>query len=125
MGKAPYPLAEVEWLDAHQQQDELTVDNILEEHKPAVIHTQGYIIINDEVGVWVASEWLPGNKAQPKDTYRQHTFIPKGMLKKITYRGKKRASARRDTSSSRTDSHPTSTDSQPVLPGPSSDVGGV
>lgn len=89
-----FRLALVEWWDAHQQQNELTFDEIVKEHKPALIHTHGYVLIDDDIGVWVASEWLPSADAGGAESFRQHTFVPRGMVKKITYRGQRRGDAK-------------------------------
>lgn len=122
MAKGPkFPLAIVEWWDAHQSQTERTYDEILKEHKASLIRTHGYVVIDNEVGVWVSSEWLPGDPGSP-DTYRQHTFIPRGMLHKITYRGRRRGRPERGVGN---DANANSDPGSPARAGSGPDVGGA
>lgn len=76
------------WHDAFSSLEEFTEEDILQSHKPAMIHTHGYILVSNEVGVWIASEWLPGDPGKP-DTWRGHHFIPRGMVVKEATRRKR------------------------------------
>lgn len=73
------------WNDAHASLDESTVDEIKSEHKPSRIHTQGYMIVDDENGISIAGEWLPGNRTSDDDSYRSVTFIPRGMIVEVIH----------------------------------------
>lgn len=65
------PFGRVVWNDAHTSTDQYTELDI--DHKPAEVHTYGYILRSDDVGVTVASEWMG-------DGYRNVTFVPRGMV---------------------------------------------
>lgn len=71
------------WNDAKATLEELTIDEIKAMHKPDKIHTQGYIIVDDETGISIAGEWLPGNRTSDDDSYRSVSFIPKGMIQEV------------------------------------------
>lgn len=69
----------VVWDDAHSSLDEWSEDEIRKDHRPARIHTRGWLVIDDEIGVYMAMEWLPGRDSN-KDTWRGLTFIPRSMI---------------------------------------------
>lgn len=66
------------WHDAHSTRDELNMDEIKTRHKPSLVRTYGDILISDAVGVTIAGERLPDESAN--DTFRNSTFIPRGMV---------------------------------------------
>lgn len=69
----------VVWNDAHASLEEVAADEVAGRHKPSVIHTYGYIVRSDEVGVSIAAEWLPAENGGD-ETFRGVTFIPRGMV---------------------------------------------
>lgn len=44
-------------------------------HKPMVIHTLGYLLREDDVGVSLANEYYDED-----ETYRGRTFVPRAMV---------------------------------------------
>lgn len=79
MTKPDLPLALVVWNDAHVEADlPVTLDTVADTHKPTVIHTLGWVIREDEVGISLVNEFY-------EYTYRGRTFIPKAMVESITY----------------------------------------
>ena len=69
-----FPLVLVEWKDANVGgDDQVTLDNIDQFHKPTIIHTLGWLIKQDDEGITVCNEYFD-------DTYRGRTFIPAGMI---------------------------------------------
>lgn len=61
------------WGDAHSRSEEQTDTNI--KHEPEVVHTYGWILRSNEVGVTVAAEWFPGD-----NLWRDTTFVPRAMV---------------------------------------------
>ena len=59
------------WCDATA---EVSLKDVHPTHKPTVIETVGWILLNDEMGVSIANE-----KTGP-DTYRGRTFVLPGMV---------------------------------------------
>lgn len=88
MGR-PRKLTTVVWNDAHSTVDELNMDEIRGRHRPNVIHTMGYILMSDPVGVMIAGEWLPP-EGGGDETFRNVTFIPRGMVISEARVGRKR-----------------------------------
>lgn len=81
----PYPLAQVMWDDAHGS---ATVQYEAHEipHAPVVITTYGLLLRDDTAGITVAGEFVADG------TFRAVTFIPRGMVRKVTLlRGQKKA----------------------------------
>lgn len=73
MEQPDLPLVLVEWLDANTDNEEINEENVHTFHKPWVIHTLGWLLKEDEVGVTICNEYY-------KDYYRGRTFIPRGMV---------------------------------------------
>lgn len=76
MGKSTQPnlpLVLVVWNDAHTQESPVDSETIGPYHKPEVIHTLGWLLADDEVGVSVVNEFYD-------ESYRGLTFIPRGMI---------------------------------------------
>ena len=69
----------VVWNDAHGSLDEVSESDVDGRHRPHVIHTYGYIVRSDEIGVSIAPEWLPAIDGADQ-SYRGVTFIPRGMI---------------------------------------------
>lgn len=83
------PLVLVTWNDAWVRGEEpVTMADVAASHKPMVIHTLGWLLRDDEMGVSIANE----NYAEDA-TYRGRTFIPRVMVESVTHftLGKKRA----------------------------------
>ena len=76
--RKPYVL--VVWDDAHSLLDEMSEDEMLKAHHPTRIHTRGWAVISNEVGIYMAMEWLPNNDSGARDTWRGLTFIPRPMV---------------------------------------------
>jgi len=72
------PLVALIWMDAHSPAYETEVTSEEVEHKPMPIVTFGILLKDDTSGVSVASE-----QTGP-DTYRGHTFVPRGMVTSVT-----------------------------------------
>lgn len=77
-GKLKFAL--VIWGDAHQTLDQKTMDEVRARHHPDPIHTQGYILIDDENGISVAGELMPATNGDTEESYRHLTFIPRGWV---------------------------------------------
>ena len=75
-------LSEVTWDDAWVDGDS-PVDplEVRISHKPQVIKTIGYILLQDEVGISIANEHYD---TEGVTFYRGRTFIPAGMVKKVS-----------------------------------------
>jgi hypothetical protein len=67
------PLVLVEWLDANTDNDPVTEDTVSSVHKPYTIHTLGWVLQQDEVGITLCNEYY-------LDSFRGRTFIPAGMV---------------------------------------------
>lgn len=63
----------VKWNDAWVKEDSVTVADARSRHKPTVITTIGWLLIDDEVGVQIANEHYD-------DLYRGCTFIMRCMV---------------------------------------------
>ena len=71
-------LALVVWNDASTTPDEpITLEDVGSVHYPVVVHTLGWILRDDEVGITLVNEFYEG-------TYRGRTFIPRGMIVSVT-----------------------------------------
>ena len=70
------------WNDAHQSEGESTLEEIRARHRPSKVHTKGEILFDDEVGITIAGEWLPGDRGG-ESTYRTTTFVPRGMVVEV------------------------------------------
>lgn len=71
-------LVMVEWDDANTgNEDTVTPDTLDALHKPIIIHTLGWVMREDEIGITLCNEWYHG-------AYRGRTFVPRGMIRSIT-----------------------------------------
>src|SRR3990167_1320524 len=57
----------------------VTLKDVIETHKPEIIETAGWLLVNDDVGVSLANERCADG------SYRGRTFVLKAMVRKITY----------------------------------------
>jgi hypothetical protein len=111
----------VVWHDAHSTLEELNEQDIQKGHKPNVIHTSGYLVVEDADGISIAGEWLPANKSDTYETYRNITFIPRPLVQSVgTVKRSKKAATRGQLVDppgdvGGTSSPPSSPDSQPSL----------
>lgn len=72
------PLVEVIWKDAWVHAEEVvTLADVKATHKPAIIHTLGWLLLEDEEGVSLANEYFD-------DGYRGRTFIYRPMIISVT-----------------------------------------
>lgn len=67
----------VVWNDAWSSLDELAAGDV--KHRPTTVHTYGYILKSDEIGVSIAAEWLPASNGG-EETYRGITFVPRSLV---------------------------------------------
>jgi hypothetical protein len=74
---ANLPLVLVEWLDANTDNEPVTEDNVSSVHRPYVIHTLGWVLQHDDIGITLCNEFY-------LDSYRGRTFIPAGMIVHVT-----------------------------------------
>lgn len=73
------PLVVVEWADAWiDGSDPVNLADVKASHKPKIIVTLGYMLLQDEVGISLANEYY-----QDEDVYRGRTFIPAQMLRSV------------------------------------------
>lgn len=72
------PLVEVVWKDAWVRAEEsITLADVKASHKPAIVHTLGWLLLDDEEGVSLANEYF-------EDAYRGRTFIYRPMIISVT-----------------------------------------
>lgn len=69
-------LVVVEWLDAWTKDEGAALDDAKGSHAPTVVHTIGWVLYEDEVGISLANEYYD-------DYWRGRTFIPRGMIKEV------------------------------------------
>jgi hypothetical protein len=80
--ETPRPLAICVWDDAHGTvNQDIDPDNI-PDHKPIVMTTLGWLLRDDEKGVFLAMERFMDDDGRTK--YRGTTFVPRGMVKSLT-----------------------------------------
>ena len=74
------PLVVVEWNDAWiDGNDPANLAEAKATHKPKGIITLGYVLYEDDNGIQLANEYY-----EDESIYRGRTYIPKGMVRKIT-----------------------------------------
>jgi hypothetical protein len=71
------PLVLVEWDDAWINEVSVTLEDVGASHKPTTVHTLGWLLREDDVGVSLANEHYDA-------TYRGRTFIPRAMVREVT-----------------------------------------
>lgn len=75
-------LAVVVWDDAWSAGIEvLTVREVQERHKPSVMQTLGWVLVDDEQGISIANERCAD---KGEECYRGHTMIPRSLIKSVT-----------------------------------------
>lgn len=77
MTTANLPLVIVEWNDAWTNEMGVTVEDVRASHKPMVVHTIGWLLLDDEIGVSLANEHFDDG------SYRGRTFILRSMVVKV------------------------------------------
>lgn len=71
------PLVLVIWLDAWVRADEpVSLTDVALSHKPTKVHTLGWLLQDDAIGVSLANEEYDG-------TFRGRTFIPRAMIETV------------------------------------------
>lgn len=81
-----YPIVIVEWHDAYGDATEQWFEGGDINHEPLTVQTLGYLMRDDSIGVTMWQEM----SAPDGSSYRARTFIPRGMIKKVTHLGNKR-----------------------------------
>lgn len=71
------PLVVVEWMDAWVKEEGIVLDDAKSSHAPTIVHTIGWVLYEDDVGISLANEYFD-------DTWRGRTFVPRGMIKSVT-----------------------------------------
>jgi hypothetical protein len=67
------------WLDAWcDGVDDVTIEKVIEKHRPLEMETRGWLLLEDDVGVSLFYE-----RSADLASYRGRTFIPRGMVKSI------------------------------------------
>lgn len=77
MGLTNLPLVVVEWNDACTFDSGATLKDIAASHRPEVVTTIGWLLLDDTAGISMASEFYD-------DTYRGRSFIPRAMVVSVT-----------------------------------------
>ena len=72
--KPVLPLVIVTWHDAWTNELGVTVEDVRASHKPMVVRTIGWLLLDDEVGVSLANEHFDD------ESYRGRTFILRSMV---------------------------------------------
>lgn len=74
------PLVVCEWADAWCDPTEpISLSEVHVQHKPKMIVTIGYLLLDNEVGVSIANEYY-----KDEDVYRGRTFILRSMVRSVT-----------------------------------------
>lgn len=74
---------EVVWLDAWVDDDNFaTAHGLALTHKPMVVKTRGWLILDDSIGVSVANE--ESTTEDDGKVFRGRTFIPRAMIQSVT-----------------------------------------
>lgn len=64
------------WEDANgNATSEYAEDDMPGQHRPAVYHSWGWVVISNERGVTLVNEWCPKD-----ESYRSRMFLPRGMI---------------------------------------------
>jgi hypothetical protein len=72
-------VAVVTWNDAHVVHGDVMPNDI--DHEPILLHTAGWLIRDDDVGITLAFEY-----ADEDGELRTTTFIPRGMIVSVSER---------------------------------------
>lgn len=76
----------VVWGDAHEEEGVFKVAEF--DHKPVITHCCGWVVIDDKEGMTLCQEWW--DREDFAGRARHLTFIPRGMIQKVTYLDKKK-----------------------------------
>lgn len=72
------PLVIVEWADAWTDEMGVTAEDVRATHKPMMVRTIGWLLLDDEIGVSLANEHFNDG------SYRGRTFILRSMVRTVT-----------------------------------------
>lgn len=75
------PIAVVVWDDAHGSVNQDIDPENIPDHKPMVMTTMGWLLADNEKGVYLAMERF---LEDGRDFYRGTTFIPRSIIKSCT-----------------------------------------
>ena len=80
MVKPPEPrFVEIQWIDAWADGvDDVTFETVADKHQPLVMHTRGWLLLENDTGVSLFYE-----RCLSPLSYRGRTFIPRGMIRSI------------------------------------------
>lgn len=70
----------VRWRDAHGESSEVSQDEALTFHTPAIYYSTGVLVISDEKGVTVAQDYGLPRTAEEGTSYRTRTFVPRELI---------------------------------------------
>lgn len=74
---------EVVWHDAWVDDDNFaTAHGLALTHKPMIVKTRGWLILDNEVGISIANE--ESRTEDDGTVYRGRTFIPRAMIQSVT-----------------------------------------
>jgi hypothetical protein len=74
------PLVKVTWADAYgDKEDEVNLEGASAAHTAEIMHTVGWLVHEDALGVSVCNE-----KYATRPTFRGRTFIPAAMVREVT-----------------------------------------
>jgi hypothetical protein len=71
------PLVLVVWEDADTGEEAVDRDTVVSYHRPTIVHTLGWVLKDDDVGVTLVNEFY-------SESYRGRTFIPRKMIQSVT-----------------------------------------
>lgn len=70
----------VEWEDANgNATSEYAPADIPGVHKASVFYSWGWLVLDNEIGVTLMTEWCP-----KEETWRGRMFMPRGMVRSVT-----------------------------------------
>lgn len=71
------PLVLVTWTDAWTDNDAVDLESVHAVHKPTIVHTLGWVLKDDDVGISLVTEFY-------LSSYRGRTFIPRCNIQSVT-----------------------------------------
>lgn len=76
-------IVKIVWHDAWADATEpINIEEVHQKHRPMVMTTLGWLLIDNELGVSVANEQYIDDSGI--ETYRGRTFIPREMVKEVS-----------------------------------------
>lgn len=75
MPKVPFVI--VVWLDADTGEEAVDKHTVVSYHRPTIVHTIGWVLMDDEVGITLVTEYY-------SETFRGRTFIPRVLIQSVT-----------------------------------------